>query len=60
MNHLELGMAYRDMDRHAEAVEAFYRAATTPPWRAADRRHIEQAEAMLTQMGQTDPQAPAH
>jgi hypothetical protein len=51
VNHLELGMACRDMDRHAEAVAAFRRAAATPPWRAADQRHITQATAMLAQMG---------
>lgn len=51
VNHLELGMAYRDMDRHDEAVAAFRRAATTPPWRPADHRHIAQATAMLAQMG---------
>lgn len=58
VNHLELGMAYRDMDRLAEAVEAFRRAATTPPWRAADQRHIEQAEAMLAQMEDDPPDSP--
>ncbi len=56
VNHLELGMAYRDMGRHAEAVEAFSRAATTPPWRAADQRHIEQAMNMLAQMGVESPE----
>ena len=45
VNHLELGMAYRDLKRRDEARAAFLRAASTPPRRAADRRHIDQALA---------------
>lgn len=54
VNHLELGMAYRDLGRRDEAVEAFRRAAETPPWRAADRRHIRQALTMLEELSGTD------
>jgi tetratricopeptide (TPR) repeat protein len=50
VNHLELGMAYRDLKRREEAREAFLRAASTPPRRPADHRHIDQALSMLSEL----------
>jgi len=49
VNHLELGMALRDLDRPEEARQAFQRAASTAPRREADRRHIERALALLAE-----------
>jgi Flp pilus assembly protein TadD len=49
VNHLELGMALRDLDRPEEARQAFQRAALTVPRRAADRRHIQRALTLLAE-----------
>ena len=50
VNHLELGMAYKDLKRYEEAREAFQAAASITPRRAADRRHVDQARAMLARI----------
>jgi len=50
VNHLELGMAYKDMGRPRDARAAFLQAAASSPRRPADRKHIRQAEAMLASL----------
>jgi tetratricopeptide (TPR) repeat protein len=50
VNHLEVGMAYMDLDRLDEARAAFDRAASINPRRAADRKHIAQADRMLARI----------